>query len=258
MKSLYLDYCRRHNVQPDESAPLLLGDKDPTPLARRLNVIVPVSYAVMGERVIASAYPVLRTEFAAFLHTHGENLFSDGAFSALDGLLLPYAAPWGYMAGMFAHRYAYSCVLSDPDAVHADCILPQTARLTPDRTKRPSLVTMNTTDCAARGAYCIENEAGEICAIASVNRVSGAAHCVEIGVECAPAYRRRGYASSCVAALSRDLTREGKTVLYQHYHTNRGSAAVAKRVGFTVAGRFFAYSLQCIRKDSCKIGENGV
>ncbi len=246
MTDLYLDYCLRHGVTPDPASAYLLGDKDATPLVRRLNAIIPVSYAETQGRVIASCYPALRGKAEAFLsrwNGAGASLFSEAAFRALDDALSAEKEAWGYRCAPLWCRYAVSCAADPTAKCHWDAILPGTVRLSPDNLPQKSLVSMKLSDCAARGAYAILTEAGEVCAIASVNRVSDAQHCVEIGVECAPLYRRRGYASSCTAALTKALTDEGKTVLYQYYHTNTGSGAVAARVGFVPCGRFFAYSL---------------
>ncbi len=242
MTPLYLDYCARHHVVPDDTASFLLGEKDTAPLQRRLHVIVPVSFAETGGCVTASCYPELRHVLSAHMERYQDALFSDAAFAALDAWLLPYLEGVGYKPAPFAHRWAISCVLDTPKAVNAYRILPQTVLLCADQLPQTSLVTMKLSDCAARGAFVIRTEDGTVCAIASVNSVSGAAHCTEIGVECAPAYRHRGYAASCTAALTRFLAERGDAVLYQYYHTNTGSAAVAKAVGFVPSGRFFAYS----------------
>lgn len=257
--ALFDDYCSRHGVavchnvaETDfDPAGIALSQKDDTPLARGLNVIVPVSFAETGGYCTASCYGVLTDEVSAHLHKYRENLFSDAALEALDRLLRPHLDAWGYEPSRFAHRWAYSCIQDNADNIPRDRILPGTVRLSPDvlPTRNGlisinSLVSMNLSDCAARGAYAVfaDDRKDTVVCIASVNRTIGAEHCTEIGVECAPAYRRRGYAVSCVAALARELVSEGKTVLYQYYHTNTASAAVARCAGFVPAGRFFTYS----------------
>lgn len=240
---LWQDECMRHGVDPTASDGFALADKDESPLARHLNVIVPVSFACVGDCVVASAYPGIRSDTAAFFEKYrsADALFSDEAFTELDRVLRPQLAAWGYKPAMFPTRYGISLLQDDADAVPQSAILAGTVRMTEDMCRMKNITSMKTGDCAARGAYAhVVN--GEIVCIASVNRVSGVQSCVEIGVECAPDHRRRGYASSCVCALTRMLCGEGKVVLYRHYHTNTGSAAVAKSAGFQPAGRFFSYT----------------
>lgn len=241
---LWQDECARHGT--DASAvhtPFFLADKDDTPLVRRLNAVVPVSFACVGERVIASAYRSIRSDMTAFFEKYrsSDALFSGDAFSALDGIMRPHLAAWGYRPSAFPSRYGVSLILRDAADVCEGCILSDTVRMTDATADMKNLTSMHTADCIARGAYAhIAN--GEIVCMASVNRVSGAQRCVEIGVECAPAHRRNGYAASCTAALTRALCREGNAVLYRHYHTNTASAAVARAVGFCPVGRFFSYT----------------
>ena len=242
---LWQDECMRHGLHAPEEADggVLLTDKDEAPLARHLNVIVPVSFACVGEAVIASAYPSVRSVTAAFFEKYrsADTLFSDAAFAALDAALRPYLASWGYRPSAFPSRYGISLVQDDVSAVNTAAILCGTARMTEAMCGLKNHTSMKSDDCIRRGAFA-HLVRGEIVCIASVNRVSGVGRCVEIGVECAPAHRRQGYARSCVSALTGALCAEGQTVLYRHYHTNAGSAATARSAGFRPVGRFFSYT----------------
>jgi hypothetical protein len=241
---LWQDECARHGVDASAAeCSLVMADKDETPLKRHLNAIVPVSFACVGERMIVSAYPSVRSVIDAHFEKYRSHdaLFSEDAFSALDRALRPRLAAWGYKPAMFPSRYGISLVQDDASAVSSDCILSDTVCVTDALCQMKNLTSMKLADCAARGAYA-QIADGQIVCIASVNRVSDLERCVEIGVECAPDYRRRGYAASCVRALTRDLCEGGNVVLYRHYHTNIGSAAVARAAGFRPVGRFFSYT----------------
>ena len=241
---LWLDECTRHGVDASAAeCSLVMADKDETPLKRHLNAIVPVSFACVGERMIVSAYPSVRSAIDAHFEKYRspDALFSAEAFAALDRALRPHLAAWGYKPAMFPSRYGISLVQDDASAVSSDCILSDTVCVTDALCQMKNLTSMKPADCAARGAYA-QIADGQIVCIASVNRVSDLERCVEIGVECAPDYRRRGYAASCVRALTRDLCEGGNVVLYRHYHTNIGSAAVARAAGFRPVGRFFSYT----------------
>lgn len=54
----------------------------------------------------------------------------------------------------------------------------------------------------------------------------------EIYVECAPGYRRRGYAASCVTLLVSRLIDDGQRVRYETTADNTASAALARKLGF--------------------------
>lgn len=241
---LFLDECARHGVEAARfpSSETVFAAKDTRALARHLNAIVPVSFAAVGEDRMLSCYPCLRAPLETLLAGVGADaLFSVGVLGDVDALLRPYLAEWGYRPSPFAQRYGISCLQDDAAAVPAERILPLTRRLTADDAKLANRTSMKLSDCASRGAFVCIAEDAVVC-IASVNRAGGAERCVEIGVECAPDYRRRGYALSCVCALTQALCADGLCVLYRHYSTNTGSAAVAHSAGFVPVGRFFTYT----------------
>ena len=242
--ALLSDECARHGVDAAQfpSAEMVFADKDTRTLARHLNAIVPVSFAAVGEDRMLSCYPCLRAPLEMLLAgVTADALFSAEVLGEVDALLRPYLAEWGYRPSPFAQRYGISCLQDDAAAVPAARILPLTRRLTADDAGLANRTSMKLSDCAARGAFACIADGYAVC-VASVNRVSGAERCVEIGVECAPEYRRRGYALSCVCALTQALCADGLCVLYRHYSTNVGSAAVARGAGFVPAGRFFTYT----------------
>ncbi len=241
---LFSDECMRHGVDPTAvKNAFVFADKDESPRMRHLNAIVPVSFACVGDAVIASAYPSMRSIVLPHFEKYrsADTLFSENAFVSLDCMLRPYLTEWGYKPAMFPSRFGISLVQDDASAVRSGCILSDTVCVTDALCRMKNLTSMKTADCAARGAYA-QIADGQIVCIASVNRVSDLERCIEIGVECAPDYRRRGYAASCVCALTRDLCEGGNVVLYRHYHTNIGSAAVARTAGFRPVGRFFSYT----------------
>ena len=241
---LWLDECARHGVDAsDADRSFVFADKDEGPLRRHLNVIVPVSFACVGDRILLSAYPSVRSEAEAVFEKYrsADALFSAESFSALDAALRPYLSAWGYRGAAFPSRYGVSLLLEDASAVDISHIQQGTVRMTDALRGMKNLTSMKTADCISRGAFAhIVN--GEIVCISSVNRVSDMEVCVEIGVECAPGHRRNGYARSCTAALTQMLCGDDKAVLYRHYHTNEASAAVARAVGFEPVGRFFSYT----------------
>ena len=77
--------------------------------------------------------------------------------------------------------------------------------------------------------------------MAAVNGALDVHRLSEIGVECAPQYRRQGIGAAVTSCLCAHLLDMGKTPLYCHYHDNLASAALAERVGFLPVGAFYTY-----------------
>ena len=60
---------------------------------------------------------------------------------------------------------------------------------------------------------------------------------IEIGVDTAEAYRRRGYGAACVRALTNELCRMGHTVTYECASGNAASVGLAESVGGEVTAK---------------------
>lgn len=238
---LWEDLCEQHGVAPDGEG-ILIGEKDTKPLDRGLNAVTPVSFASVGGRLAGSAYPVLREALLAHLSRYREDPFSAEALRALHGLLLPQLGAWGYKPSPFYDRYAVSLTCPADAVPDGSRILPGTRLLVPgDEAVLKSRISMKLADCVRRPSFAFIRD-GEVLAAAAVNRSTDKVRCAEIGVECAPAFRRQGLALSCLAALTAYLTEHGETPLYQHYITNSASGALAKKAGFLPVGAFFAYT----------------
>lgn len=244
------DECARHGVAhipartvhgPGEKYRAFVGKRDDTALTRRLNVIVPLSFSLTEGVLAASCYAgvedVLHRHFARY--PTEDALFSDEAFAALNCAMEPYLSAWGYGVPRLHGRWGWAYLQTDAQAPPRERILAGTRLLNEADLGIGNRTTMKLSDCIRHGAYA-HTVGGEAVCIAAVN--SGAGDLAEIGVECAVDHRRRGYAVSCVCALTSHLCEARRTVLYRHYHTNAASAATAEAAGFCRVGRFFAYS----------------
>jgi ribosomal protein S18 acetylase RimI-like enzyme len=79
---------------------------------------------------------------------------------------------------------------------------------------------------------------GRIASVAYGHRTGLMEDCVaDLGVETAPAYRRRGYASTAVSAVVGHVAREGGEARYGCDPANMASIATARSVGFVPYGR---------------------
>ena len=223
---------------------VVLHEKSTAPLEKSLNVIAPFSFrtvTVEGERVIhCSIYPELRDIAGTFFDRWSGAPFSADALSALHAALLPTLASWGYDGSKFPCRCGVARLLSERGV--AEQPKRENVRiLNENDAKRPSLVTMHLSDGIARGAAGYITERGEVAAMAAVNGALDVHQLSEIGVECAPQYRRQGIGAAVTACLCAHLLDMGKTPLYCHYHDNLASAALAERVGFLPVGAFYTY-----------------
>lgn len=79
---------------------------------------------------------------------------------------------------------------------------------------------------------------GAVVAVAGVNDMF-TDDTIEIHVETSREYRRRGFGTSAVAALSEYLTGLGYTVGYKCGVDNTASVGIAERLGMTLSGRRF-------------------
>jgi GNAT superfamily N-acetyltransferase len=64
-----------------------------------------------------------------------------------------------------------------------------------------------------------------------------ASEVADLGVETAPAYRRRGYAGACVAAITAHIASQGGEALYGCSPQNTASAATARSAGYVPYAR---------------------
>lgn len=181
-----------------------------------------------------------------FLSRYGGRLFSKDALSfiarSLDGYLLAH----GYGRDTVGETlYYYQYEMTDKAALDLSLIKDGTHRLTASLLKR--LLENRTTfsfpellDKKLTAFVAVED--GVAVAIATVNERLHKGRVLEVTVETAPQYRQRGYALSTVTALSAYLLDRGATVAYCCRNTHVKSNRVAKRVGFTRVGRFYAVS----------------
>ena len=86
------------------------------------------------------------------------------------------------------------------------------------------------------GLCCAVVKDGKTVAIAGVNDFSDDSS-TEVYVECAKAYRRRGYARCALSALCEFLIAEGKSASYKTYAENIPSCRLAESAGFSEIGR---------------------
>ncbi len=94
---------------------------------------------------------------------------------------------------------------------------------------------------------------GKVVCYAGLNDLCEEDGLLELTVECQAAYRRRGYAASCVALLTRYLKNLGQDVKYVTSAENRPSQKTADKAGF--APYRTTLSFVCLRREEEEIDE---
>ncbi|MBQ7364051.1 MAG: GNAT family N-acetyltransferase [Clostridia bacterium] len=208
--------------------------------------IVPFLMEEYRGKVSFEVYAGIRSLAETFQKRYEGRYFSKDALTFIASGMDPYLQKNGYerdTVGMTLYYYHYEMTPSQtPDL---SLILDNTYRLCdlPEAMLCENLTTFSLRDLLERSLESfVTVEDGKVVAIATVNERLESGTVPEITVETAPAYRRRGYALSCVAALCDYLLKKGSPVAYCCRNTHTKSNRVAKRVGFVRVGRFYAVS----------------
>ena len=89
-------------------------------------------------------------------------------------------------------------------------------------------------------------EEGRLCAYAGMNDLCYEDGSIEISVETAPDYRRKGYGAACVCALTQYLCDKGITVRYKCSADNGPSLALCEKCGVVLEGKRFSLVMEKI------------
>ncbi len=209
-----------------------------------------VTMPLVGDCEI-TVYEPFRGIAEEFCRLHGENPFTDSAVAFLKENLTEPMCRYGFKPSRDIDNRIRTFVIRDIAEVNAETVLANTRIVSggDDLGALTNLTThtleMDADDSDDISAIAVEN--GKIVAYATLNDVFDDAEFLEISVECAVGHRGRGYASSCAAALAKELTARGYTVSYKCRHTNEASARVAAKAGFTETS--MEYNFVCYRED---------
>lgn len=208
-------------------------------------------YQPVGGEMRVTVYPGLEGTAQEFLRLFSRAPFSPDAIHWLKDRLTPYVGEYGMSPSRDADVNFLDYRMSDRDALPLGCILPET-ELADGNTDMTGWI--NATTHALEmdpddpdDACAIHRVGNTIAAYAALNDFPEEEDVREIHVECAPAYRKKGYATSCTVRLADYLLERGYSVQYVCRHTNLASARVAEKAGFTLAGR--KYSFVCYRNE---------
>lgn len=200
---------------------------------------------------IVTVYPGVENTAQAFLRQFSADPFSAAAIAWLKAQLTPFVRKYDLIPSRDADVHFLDYRLRDRRDLRTSVILPDTELISGNTdmsrwinatTHALEMDSMDPDDACA-----IHRIGNTIAAYAAENDFPEEEDMIEIHVECAPAYRRMGYATSCTARLSDFLLNRGYSVQYKCRHTNTASARVAEKAGCSLIGR--KYSFVCYRND---------
>lgn len=204
-------------------------------IAVPMDVYLPVGAAVPE----ITAYRAFSTTAEDYLRLYGDAPFSENAVGFLHARLAPGMARCGFSPARDALTMIREYGMKCGEGCDTALVLPQT------RLIRRSADAAGLVNCTTHSLF--EEDGGEeLCAVhvidgkiaayAAVNDTYFEDGAAEISVECAPAYRCRGFAASCAARLTSALLGEDTPVRYHCRVGNAASCRVAEKVGFTLLG----------------------
>ena len=186
-----------------------------------------------------------------FERLYGDDPFTDSAVAFLKENLTEPMFRYGFKPTRDIDNRIRTFLIRDMADVNACAVLADT-RIIGGADEIGGLVNLTThvlemdaDDPDDISAIAVEDE--KIIAYATLNDVFEGEDFLEISVECAVGYRRKGHASSCAAALAKELCARGYTVSYKCRHTNTASARVAQKAGFTETS--MEYNFVCYREN---------
>ena len=215
-------------------------------------IAVPLEvYQPVGGEICLTVYPGLEPVADEFLRLFSEDPFSDEAIEWLKKCLTPFVGKYGMSPSRDADVYFLDYRMRERPALAKGRMLSATELIdgSTDITGWTNATTheleMDPDD--PDDACAVYRVGNTIAAYAALNDFPEEENVREIHVECAPAYRGKGYATSCTVCLSAFLLERGYSVKYVCRHTNLASARVAEKAGFTLVGR--KYSFVCYRNE---------
>lgn len=207
-----------------------------------LCLCVPVSvYLPNGsDKVVITSYTDTWGICEEYEKRFGENPFSQEGLSFLEEKVAPVIAKYGYSCDSAEHRVIYEYTVgtvTEEMKKHDGAVIIRSPEEIP---KLPCLC-LHKPEADADdefGVCAVVIADGAVCSVAGVNDMF-TDDTVEIFVETAKKYRRRGFGTAAVAALSMYLTERGHTVGYKCGADNIASAGIAERLGMTLSGKRF-------------------
>lgn len=190
-----------------------------------------------GTEAEITVLPSLKKVAASFEKEFRDNLFSKEAHAYLREKVRPFMDTIGYLDNRQSRKISLIMTLDN-------CEVPTSTKavlLTDTQDYTKNLTTAPVRDLLELGhLVCAVLEESNIVCVAYTN-IPPSASLVEVGVETAPSYRRRGYAKDCVSALIGELAKNDIKPIYYTSASNSASIKLAKSIGFTTEAVEYDY-----------------
>ena len=210
--------------------------------------IVPVVISSGRHGIEAELYFNIYPAGADFVKAHSDELFEDETLKELNTLIAPYLLEKGYVREKQGNlRWYHSFAGYDPRKINTSLVKSSTKKLSSRHTQNETTFDLDELRKYKLPAFVTVVE-GKVVSIATVNPYSDGQRMLEITAETAPAYRKMGYGASNVAALAAYLLRHRFFVAYCCSRHNRASVKIARNVGLSHEGKF--YAIDAYRKDT--------
>lgn len=205
-------------------------------------MIVPFLVTEYGEDLEIEVYSGVKRFCKRLVKKYGKDIFSDEALSELNEELEKYANSHGYEGETHERlRWYHSFSMRSAENFDSSVVLPTSVKI--DEDIYENLTTLEVSENLEKNIPMFATvENGKIVSMACVNEYTEGQKMLEITVETAPEYRKRGFARSNTAALAKHLIENGYSVAYCCSRYNEGSQHIARSLGFDYVGRFYAYN----------------
>lgn len=205
-------------------------------------MIVPFLVSEYSDALEVEVYSGVKRLVKKIMKKCGKDIFSDEALELLNAELEKYANSHGYEGEEHERlRWYYSFSMRDVERLDLSAILSSSVRI--ERDCFENLTTLEVFENLEKDIPMFATVVdGKIVSMACVNEYGEGQRMLEITVETAPEYRKKGYARSNTAALAKYLLENGYSVAYCCSRYNEGSRRIAEALGFDLVGRFYAYN----------------
>ena len=188
-------------------------------------IAVPLEvYQPIGGEICLTVYPGWESAAERFFQSFSQDPFSPDAIHWLKDRLTPYVGEYGMSPSRDADVHFLDYRLTDRSALAAGRMLPET-ELADGNTDMTGWI--NATTHALEmdpddpdDACAIHRVGNTIAAYAALNDFPEEEDVREIHVECAPAYRKKGYATSCTVRLAEFLLGRGYIYFWLRLNQN--------------------------------------
>lgn len=214
-------------------------------LVQGWDTAIPLSFTrIKGEGTTVTVFPCVSAVGEAFLSRYADDPTADEALAFVFAELGPRLREWGYADDRFRDRWGYILHRAPSGACVASREISPVCLTEADEEKNRTTYDIAATCAFGCLAYGIRVPGVGVVSLAATHEPFDSAAPparIEVGVETAPTYRRRGYAAASLDALATALGACGTTVEYRCQRYNRASRRTALHAGFRQAGVYYYY-----------------